>query len=108
MSVFKKIYKYVRQTPAGKVATYGQIASIYNADNPKSISPQLVGFALHSNKDQATPCHRVVDRFGRLAPNFAFNGPKVQKQLLKAEGIIFKDDMHVNLKKHIHIIETKL
>jgi len=106
MSTFTSIYRYVRQIPAGKVATYGQIASIYNAKNPKSISAQLVGFALHANRSKKTPCHRVVTKSGRLAPNFAFNGSKVQKALLKNEGVTFKKNSHVNLTKHQMKLKT--
>jgi len=42
------------------------------------------------------PCHRVVASNGRLAPNFPS-----QKELLEQEGITFKDDNHVNIRKHL-------
>lgn len=41
------------------------------------------------------PCHRVVNHSGRLVP-----GWEEQKSLLESEGVTFKDDLHVNLKKH--------
>ncbi len=58
-----------------------------------------VGQALHANGDSQVPCHRVVNKDGRLAPNFAFNGWQEQKRRLLQEGVVFKDQMHVDLKK---------
>lgn len=95
---FELVYEIVRKIPKGKVMTYGQISQLINTDYniPNTISPQLVGWALHANKDLNTPCHRVVDKNGRLAPNFAFDGWREQKRRLEAEGVIFKDEMHVD------------
>ena len=89
---FSKVFKVVKQIPKGKVATYGQIAKILNTKDARK-----VGWALHSNKDSNVPCHRVVDKTGRLAPNFAFDGPKEQKRRLLAEGVEFGDETHVDL-----------
>lgn len=93
--VFKKVYQVVRRIPAGKVSTYGGIARIIGT------TPRVVGFALHANKDKDTPCHRAVDKSGRLAPHFSFGGVKEQYLRLKAEGVKFLDPTHVDLTKHI-------
>ncbi len=102
--LFEQAYEVVRSIPVGKVATYGQIATIMNNElritNKGKITPRIVGFALHANRDSETPCHRVVNRNGRLAPNFAFDGPKEQRRRLKAEEVEFIDENHVNLDKH--------
>ncbi|MBI3443584.1 MGMT family protein [Candidatus Woesebacteria bacterium] len=90
-SVFNKVYELVKTIPSGKVATYGQIGRHLN------LSPRTVGWALHANKSTKVPCHRVVDRQGRLAPNFSFAGWKEQRRRLLAEGVKFRDEMHVNL-----------
>lgn len=45
------------------------------------------------------PCHRVVNRFGALAPSFAFGGKEVQRALLEKEGVEVDDDYAVNLEK---------
>lgn len=101
---FDEVYKVVRRIPTGKVATYGQISKIVNSQFsisnsfPEKITPRIVGFALHANKDLKTPCHRVVDRNGRLAANYAFGGWSEQKMRLIAEGVKFKDELHVDLK----------
>lgn len=109
MSIFQKIYDTTRNIPQGKITTYGEIARKLGA------SPRTVGWALHANKNQEVPCHRVVDRNGRLAPNFAgphapraqaigrraFDGAREQRKRLEEEGIKFKDKMHVDLKKYL-------
>ena len=46
---------------------------------------------------RAIPCHRVVFADGRLCSGFAFGGPGVQRDLLMAEGVTFRDDDHVDL-----------
>lgn len=96
MSVFEKIYMVVQQIPKGCVATYGQIATA--AGNPRWA--RVVGYALHSNPFPGIiPCHRVVNRQGFPAKTFAFGGEDAQRQLLEAEGIVFEQDGHINLKK---------
>jgi len=93
--LFIKVYKIVRSVPKGKVTTYGEIARMLGTKDARK-----VGFALHANTDSKTPCHRVVDKNGRLAPNFAFDGEKEQKRRLTAEGISFIAD-RVDLEKHL-------
>lgn len=89
---FYKVYKIVREVPLGKVTTYGEIARMLGTKDARK-----VGFALHANSDPITPCHRVVNKDGRLAPNFAFDGHREQERRLEAEGVKFKDEMHVDL-----------
>ncbi len=88
-SVFQRIYQIVSTIPAGKVATYGQVAAM--AGNPRW--SRVVGYALHVNPQPGIiPCHRVVNRMGRCASGFAFGGPNVQAQLLQAEGVQVVDN----------------
>ena len=97
MSVFDKIYEQVRRILRGKVATYGQIAIL--AGNPRWA--RAVGYALHSNPDpDGIPCYRVVNRFGGLAPAFAFGGEDMQKTLLEEEGVEFDESGRVDLQKY--------
>ena len=98
MSVFEKIYEQVRKIPRGNVATYGQIAML--AGNPRWA--RAVGYALHSNPDpDGIPCYRVVNRFGGLAPAFAFGGAERQAELLRADGIEVREDNTVDLEKYL-------
>ncbi len=97
MSVFEKIYEVVKGIPKGKVMTYGQVALL--AGNPRWA--RVVGYALHNNPSPETiPCHRVVNREGRVAAAFVFGGGNVQRELLEKEGIIFGTDGRIDLKKY--------
>ena len=90
--LFAKVYKVVKKIPKGKVATYGQIGEVLGVKDARKI-----GWALHANRDEKCPCHRVVNKEGGLAANFAFDGPKEQKRRLLAEGVKFKNETHVDL-----------
>ena len=114
--LFERVYDVVRGIPEGKVMTYGQVAKVLDLRDVRK-----VGFALHANpyppshkashsakasRDKSegqvegeVPCHRVVNKEGRLAPNFAFDGPGEQRRRLEAEGVEFKDEMHVDLER---------
>lgn len=97
MSVFQKIYDVVSQIPKGNVATYGQVAML--AGNPRWA--RVVGYALHNNPMPfVIPCHRVVNREGKVAEAFAFGGGATQRELLEQEGIIFSPDGTVDLKTY--------
>lgn len=97
MSVFQKIYDVVCQIPKGKVATYGTVALL--AGNPRWA--RVVGYALHNNPAPVIiPCHRVVNREGRVAEAFAFGGRETQRKMLEDEGVIFETDGHIDLEKY--------
>lgn len=84
MSLFERVYEYVKTVPRGKVVTYGQVAAAIGAPR----CARQVGWVLHVNPEPGViPCHRVVNREGRLAPAFAFGGEAVQASLLEAEGV---------------------
>jgi methylated-DNA-protein-cysteine methyltransferase related protein len=90
---FEQVYRVVRKIPEGKVATYGQIAEAIGTRDARKI-----GWALHANKDGSdVPCHRVVNKDGRLAPDYAFGGSNEQRNRLLAEGVGFTDGNHVKM-----------
>jgi len=141
MNFNQKVYEIAKKVPKGKVTTYGTIAA--KLGNPrwsrqvgwprtvltssrdlrprlggahmrgKALYARAVGNALHQNTDPNVPCHRVVDRTGRVAPNFGgpdfdafsarggpafgWDGAKEQRRRLEVEGVKFRDEMHVNL-----------
>ncbi len=98
MTTFERIYEVVRQIPKGKVATYGQVALL--AGNPRWA--RVVGYALHQNPAPGViPCHRVVNREGRVAPAFAFGGSDMQRGLLESEGVVFCEDGTIDLAEYI-------
>jgi len=94
---FEKVYEIVRLVPAGRVTTYGRIAAMtgYPARS------QVVGWALHCNPYQGdVPCHRIVDRNGRLSESYVFGGVGVQRDLLEKEGICFNEEGRIDLDKY--------
>lgn len=98
--LFEEVYEIVRTIPRGSVATYGQIASLIGTSDARKI-----GWALAANSDKNTPCHRVVNKEGRLAKNFGKSldskpGWETQKALLEAEGVSFVDEQTVDLSSH--------
>lgn len=86
-----EILSVVEEIPAGKVASYGQIAKLIGRDQNARLVGKVLSMSDYYGK---YPCHRVVNHAGRLAPHFC-----EQKSLLLKEGVEFKDNSHVNMKK---------
>ncbi len=94
MTTFDRIYEAVKRIPEGSVATYGQIAAAIGNRR----MARVVGYALHVNPEPGTiPCHRVVMRDGAVSSAFAFGGANRQVELLRAEGVTFVDESHVDM-----------
>ena len=86
-----EILAVVGEIPEGRVATYGQIARLIGRER----NARLVGRVLsRAQVYGAYPCHRVVNHAGRLTPGWLEQG-----QLLRQEGVCFKDETHVDLKR---------
>lgn len=95
-NIFNSIYRVTKEIPEGKVSTYGEIARFLK------INSRTVGWALHANKDLKVPCHRVVNREGKIAKNYGFGGEGEQRRRLEDEGIEFNDNLHVNILKYLY------
>lgn len=88
-----EILSVVEEIPEGMVTTYGNIAKMIGRDR----NSRLVGRVLSMSEYYGEyPCHRVVNHAGRLAPNF----PE-QRSLLAMEGVTFRDENHVDMRKHL-------
>ena len=97
MTFAQSVYEYLKTVPPGRVVTYGLIARAIG--RPRA--SRQVGNALHRNPTPVVvPCHRVVNREGRLAPAFAFGGMETQARLLQKEGVEVVNGF-VDLKKYI-------
>ena len=86
-SAFKeRVYAWVRRIPRGRVATYGQIATLI--DSPRAA--RAVGMALSGlryGNAEDVPWQRVINAQGKIsAPNDAHRF-EIQRALLEAEGI---------------------
>jgi methylated-DNA-protein-cysteine methyltransferase-like protein len=86
---YDNVYDVARQIPAGRVTSYGAIASYLGTKG----SSRMVGYAMQAcgNAKPPVPAHRVVNRQGLLTAKFHFGGDRMQ-QLLEAEGVKVKDD----------------
>ncbi|MBK5187183.1 MAG: methylated-DNA--[protein]-cysteine S-methyltransferase [Gemmatimonadaceae bacterium] len=82
-----RIYAVVRKVPRGKVATYGQIATLAGLAG----QARQVGYALAATpSSSAVPWHRVINAQGRVSMRREGPGGSIiQQQLLEREGVIF-------------------
>ena len=93
---YTRIYRVVKRIPRGRVATYGQIATLAGLDG----HARQVGYALHSLPDGLhIPWHRVINAKGEISPRSAGDSHELQRMLLEGEGIDFTLDGRVDLKK---------
>ena len=90
MNFYERVYELVRRIPAGKCASYGQLALMLG--NPRA--SRAVGHAMRACRTPGVPCHRVVRADGSTTPAF---GPGVQRAMLEAEGVPFTADGRVEL-----------
>ncbi len=86
---YDNVYDVARQIPAGRVTSYGAIASYLGTKG----SSRMVGYAMMAagSAQPPVPAHRVVNRQGLLTGKFHFGGDTMQR-LLEAEGVKVKDD----------------
>ncbi|TFH00912.1 MAG: methyltransferase [Calditrichales bacterium] len=93
-SIFERVYEIVRQIPAGKVATYGQIAALLGPGMP----PRIVGFALHGLPEHTDiPWHRVVNAKGMISlPSDQVSFDLLQQQLLEKESVKFDSSRKID------------
>lgn len=81
-----RVYEIVRRIPAGKVATYADVAVM--AGSPRAA--RAVGQAMSQNPDSTdVPCHRVVGSDGSLH-GYAFGGVAAKQARLEREGVAVK------------------
>jgi methylated-DNA-protein-cysteine methyltransferase-like protein len=83
---YDRIYAVVRRIPRGRVATYGQVATLAGLGN----HARQVGYALHAlTTERAVPWHRVVNARGQISARTEPGGDLIQRQLLEREGVDF-------------------
>jgi O-6-methylguanine DNA methyltransferase len=88
-----RVLSVVRRIPAGKVATYGEVAKM--AGKPRAA--RAVGNIMRDCARADVPCHRVIAAGGRLG---GYGGSETLKRaLLVAEGVAIRGT-RVQLTKH--------
>jgi methylated-DNA-protein-cysteine methyltransferase-like protein len=85
---YERIYKVIEQIPRGKVATYGDIASIVG----DGCDARIVGHALGAlgPRSVQVPWQRVIGRTGRITTSGLH-----QRDKLEAEGVGFDERGYV-------------
>lgn len=93
--VYERIYMVIREVPAGKVTTYGQVARIVG-----TVSARQVGYALAAVKPwMEVPWQRVVNSQGKISLRDT-EGYAQQQHMLEAEGVVFDDKGKIDLKQY--------
>ena len=84
MNFYQAVYKLAKQIPKGKVASYGQIASLITTTR----AARIVGWCLHQmDNDQNIPWYRIINSKGYISTTCPTHTADVQRQLLEKEGI---------------------
>jgi len=100
----QSIWKLVRQIPAGKVATYGQIAAMIPPPPGMSLKDysawgaRWVGGAMAACPDDV-PWQRVINSHGKISLRPG-SGQSRQRQLLEEEGVVFDERERVDLVRY--------
>jgi len=82
---FKNVWRIVNRIPQGKVATYGQIATLLG--NPRAA--RTVGWAMNSSPEEMDlPWHRVINSKGKISLDENNQCGFLQRQLLEQEGVL--------------------
>jgi len=96
IKLYNQVYEIASEIPKGSVMTYGQIAR--SLGNPNWA--RLVGQAMANVPDSVDiPSHRVLNSKGEMSPDYVFGGQDIQRKMLEGEGVIFKANGCVDLKK---------
>ncbi len=98
---YARIYKVVRRIPKGRVATYGQVASLAGLGG----HARQVGYALSALSDEdprhkGVPWHRVINARGEISLLEEPGGNLVQRRALEAEGVQFSASGRVSLERY--------
>ena len=82
-------YETIDRVPYGRVATYGQIATL--AGYPGRA--RQVGYALAGMPEAWNlPWHRIINAQGKISPRTANKFHVLQYELLEAEGVLLTDN----------------
>jgi len=84
----EQVYAVVQRVPAGRVTTYGDVASVLG--NPRLA--RQVGWALarlSAERARQVPWQRVINAQGRISSRGEVLRAEHQLELLEAEGVAF-------------------
>lgn len=93
----QRIKDVIKKIPAGRVATYGQIAAM--AGSPRA-ARQVVRVLHSSSRKEKLPWHRVINSKGRVSLQPG-SGYEEQKTHLLSEGIEFDESDIIDFKRFL-------
>jgi len=94
---YEKIYAVILKVPRGRVATYGQIATLAGMPG----HARQVGYALNALPDGSpVPWHRVINASGTISRRSEPISETIQRGLLEQEGIAFNLNGRVDLVRY--------
>lgn len=83
---YPRIWAVVRRIPAGRVASYGQVAREAGLGR----GARLVGRALGAYEgDEPLPWHRVINAQGKISLPPDSRSAREQRRRLESEGVVF-------------------
>lgn len=92
-TLYQRVYDVVRHIPQGRVATYGQVATVVGPP----VTAQKVGEAMaalrNDHPEPPVPWQRVINAQGKVS-----TGPR-QQQLLEQEGVVFNAKGYTDLQR---------
>ena len=95
-NLYQKVYEIIADIPEGFVATYGQIA--WMSGRPRGA--RVIAYIISRVPDELKlPCHRVVNKSGKLSPEHVFGGEDIQRTMLEKEGVFFLENGCIDMKK---------
>jgi methylated-DNA-protein-cysteine methyltransferase-like protein len=103
---YRTVWLIVQQIPPGRVATYGQIASMIpppphiDPEAYRRLAPRVVGDAMNAvsgRDDPAIPWHRVINSRGGISLPVESAAANIQRQRLRAEQVTFDMKERVDL-----------
>lgn len=80
----ERVFAIVRQIPAGRVMTYGQLAIILG----EGYTARTVGYVMHAS-DGDVPWQRVINSQGKCSTARLTMPMNLQQEILHAEGVVF-------------------
>lgn len=91
--LYRSIYAVVRRIPAGRVATYGQVAELAGIPGGARVAGAAMKVSGKRKRDPL-PWQRVIGKASKLRGRIAIHDPvgaAVQRRLLEAEGVTIGD-----------------
>lgn len=92
----EKVYRIVRQIPAGRVMTYGQIAEMLG----EGYTARTIGYVMHAADTENVPWQRVINSQGGCSTGKMTIPVNMQQKMLEDEGVVFNEKGKCDLEKY--------